>query len=146
MKRIFSFFLFVFFFSSCSNRIPDNVLRLEKMRDVQYDMMRVDEMVEYYRIGDSSYPADQKRKELYTQVMQRHGVTKEEFDRSLAYYSNHPDLLKELLDSIQSSTRQRRILPVESRPAQELTIDSPVPKVLPDSLKFNKFLNRKGKN
>ena len=101
MNRLL-FFIFIFFLSGCQSSVPKNVLPPAKMQSVMWDMMRADEMAQYYIAIDSSFTKAAKSKEWYQTIFKVHGINKEDFKRSLQYYQNHPALLKKVLDSLQS--------------------------------------------
>ncbi|MBB1283085.1 DUF4296 domain-containing protein [Flavisolibacter sp. BT320] len=87
--------------ASCSGEsVPKNVLPPEKMQDVMYDVVRVDEMVDFLRMSDSTYHLFSKRSALYDTVFGLHKVTKERFQQSLKYYQGRPDLLKEMMNNL----------------------------------------------
>ncbi|HEV7333660.1 MAG TPA: DUF4296 domain-containing protein [Flavisolibacter sp.] len=89
------------FIVACSGEsVPKDVLPPEKMQAVMYDVIRVDEMVDFLRMSDSAYQPFTKRTALYDTVFGLHSVTKERFQQSLKYYQGRPDLLKDIMDNI----------------------------------------------
>jgi hypothetical protein len=102
MNRVVFFVFFIFTFFSCKQEIPKNILLPEKMQSIQWEMMQADEMVDYYRLKDSSYATEKKRVEYYLQILQSYKISKEEFHNSVRFYENHPELLKKILDSMQT--------------------------------------------
>ena len=82
-------------------QIPKNIIPPTKMTYVLWDVMKADELANYYRIKDSTWSGIGKHEQLYKTVYQVHHITKEDFRRSMDYYDGHPDLLKPILDSIQ---------------------------------------------
>lgn len=105
---------FLVFFCACSSEpsVPADVLPLEKMEAVFYDVVRADEMVDFLKLKDTTYQLFNRRTALYDSVFAIHGITKTEFKKSLAYYESRPDLLKPLFDDLQkkvtdTSSRQR---------------------------------------
>ena len=103
MRNIF-FFLSsgVLFFCSCgnNNKLPKNVLPQDKMREVLWDMMNAGQYVSSYVLTKDSIDKIGESTKVYGQVLQLHAVSKEEFERSYAYYRDHPDLMKVILDSL----------------------------------------------
>lgn len=90
--------------ASCSGEsVPKDVLPPEKMQAVMYDMIRVDEMVDFLRMSDSAYQPFSKRTSLYDTVFGLHHVTKERFQQSLKYYQGRPDLLKEMISDLHAT-------------------------------------------
>jgi len=103
MRNIF-FFLSaeVLLFCSCGhdNKLPKNVLAQDKMREVLWDMMNAGQYVSSYVLTKDSIDKIGESTKVYGQVLQLHAVSKEEFERSYAYYRDHPELMKVILDSL----------------------------------------------
>ena len=100
--RYFLVTCFFFLFFSCSNRdkVPANVLSPKKMQSVLWDMLRVDQFIVNYVARDTLLDKKQESIRLYEQVFKIHKISREEFQKSLDFYQNRPDLLKVILDSI----------------------------------------------
>lgn len=113
-------FISLFFVACSGESVPKNVLPPQKMQEVMYDVIRVDEMVEFLRMMDSTYQPFSKRTALYDTVFGLHAVTKEKFQQSLKYYQGRPDLLKEMINNIHSkitdTSRKTPALPKEVIP------------------------------
>lgn len=121
--RILLFTCLVFCACNRTPEIPKNVLPPQKMEKVMWDMLRADALLTNPSAADTVGNAYEKRIALYKQVMQLHGTTREELDRSLDFYEKRPDLLKAIFDSLQNKTevlpqqrqidslRSKRILP-----------------------------------
>lgn len=87
--------------TACSGEsVPKDVLPPSEMQAVMYDMIRVDEMVDFLRMSDSTYQSFTKRTALYDTVFGLHKVTKEKFRQSLKYYQGRPDLLKVMMNDL----------------------------------------------
>ena len=98
----FLFLIFIIFISGCQPSVPKNVLPPSKMQYVLWDLIRADEMAQYYISFDTSFEKAAKSKEWYQTVFHVHHISKEDFKRSLQYYQDHPALLKKVLDTLQS--------------------------------------------
>jgi len=85
---------------SCKSGDPDDIIRPPKMKQLQWDLMRADELVEFYKAKDSSYNAEEKRREYYSQIFKSRGTDAASFNKSLDYYTVHPELLNRVLDSL----------------------------------------------
>ena len=95
-------------FFSCNNN-EANILSIREMQDIQWDLMRADEMVDYYKLSDSLYPFEQKRMEYYNKVYSIHHTNKEDFTRSMHYYTARPALLKQIVEGVHTKgQRQER--------------------------------------
>lgn len=104
------YLIFVF---SCTRKqsVPDSILSPDKMGPVMWDIMRADELAEFYSYKDSSFKTIAKHDSLYQTIFNIHKTSRGTFKSSVAYYQNHPDLLKIIIDTIQrrlDSSRQKR--------------------------------------
>ncbi len=72
------------------------------MKNVLWDVMRADEMVEYQISIDSSINRKEKSLHLYQQIFGLHKITAQQFKHSFNYYQAHPRYLKPVLDSLRS--------------------------------------------
>ena len=102
--------LIIYLIISCkpSTRIPSNVLGINKMKKILWDMVQVDQFTIQYISRDSSKNSKQETAILYQKVLSLHQITSNEFKHSLYYYIKHPFQQKILLDSLsQYATRMK---------------------------------------
>ena len=95
---------------SCStDRLPKGVYGQRQMEEILWDMMRADRFSAQYLLKDSArISVKAETMKLYQEVFRRHHTTKQEFDKSLAFYFNHPDLSRDIFDSIAArATREK---------------------------------------
>jgi len=126
MKKCFIYCLLVFLACACSdkNKLPKGVLHKQQMREILWDMIRAGEFLNSFVINkDSSVNKIAESEKWYNKIYQLHKTTKTEFEKSYDYYNDHPDLMKELLDSL--AKRQISTQPLKRDPA-----------FLNDSMKF----------
>ena len=142
--KLFFLLLSVLLLTGCGSDKPAGLLPPEKMQRVQWDLMQADEMIEFYRTTDSTYPAERKRKELYSEILRLHGISQQQLDKSLDYYTAHPVQLKKILDSIQAGGEKLQQQKSDTAPTKIVEIDSVVKAPLrPDSMKRTKLFRRK---
>jgi hypothetical protein len=99
MRR--TLFLTIFFTACASNGgQPKEVLPPHEMGAVLYDVIQADELVDFAKFNDSTYQRFSRRTALYDTVFSLHGVTKNDFRKSLEYYQSRPDLLKDILEDL----------------------------------------------
>ncbi len=101
MKRL-KYFVFIVCLFSCHSSVPKDVLPPQKMESVLWDVMQADEMADYYSGKDSSFRSLSKHVDYYQKIFAIHTISKDDFTKSLAYYEDHPNTLKAILDSLQS--------------------------------------------
>ena len=116
-----------------SNKIPGDVLAPQKMQAVMWDIMRADQFLSDYVLNrDSTKDKDRESIKLYNRVFAFHHITKEEFEKSFAYYRKNPVRLQTMMDSI--SKQKSAILSPDSTGTDTIkkvaleTVDTPVSK------------------
>ncbi|HEX2628877.1 MAG TPA: DUF4296 domain-containing protein [Chitinophagaceae bacterium] len=114
-------FLFIASLYACGGRgIPNGIMKKEKMEMVMWDMLQADDFVREYMINrDSTLDDTAEYINMYERVFRMHGTTRDEFDRSFNYYREHPALMKEVMDSMNTKF-QRLPPPVYVPPATPL--------------------------
>lgn len=104
------FFLMVsfLFFISCSgkNKVPAGILPQQEMGAVLWDLIRADEYIINFILKDSFHKKKHESIKLYEQVFKIHDINKDEFQKSLTFYKNHPGLLQSLLDTLESRKKR----------------------------------------
>lgn len=100
-------FLFIFS-SSCVGklRIPDNVIKPEKMGSIMRDIIKADALAQEISQRDSTKDLRIVNIQLYNTVFAVHAITKEQFDKSYSFYEKNPSLLLTMFDTL--SQRQIR--------------------------------------
>jgi hypothetical protein len=99
--KFFSLTLLLLFIFSCSNKEKRlAVLPANKMKEVMWDMIRADQYVSDFIMKDSTRNKKNESIKLYDEIFQIHKITREQFKKSLDYYSSRPDLLKPIIDSL----------------------------------------------
>ena len=101
----------VVFSLSCANEdhVPRDVIQEEEMNKILWDVVQADQYVNQYLKKDS---LQDKRKEeamaYYDQIFRIHHVTRDQFDKSLRFYLDHPTIGKVLFDSLAIKANRRR--------------------------------------
>jgi hypothetical protein len=70
------------------------------MREVMWDMIRADQYVSDFVMKDSSLNKKNESVKLYEEIFHIHKITRQEFKKSLDYYSTQPDLFRPIIDSL----------------------------------------------
>ncbi len=105
--------LLCFIFTACTSAdkyIPDEIMPVNQMKLVVWEMMQAGELASVQHAKDSAL-LNKKSIELFQEALQMHHVGKEDFYRSFQFYQNHPVLNQILFDSLHAyAERQRQIL------------------------------------
>ena len=100
MKYFPAFFLLLILLFSCARKENKNVLPENKLREVMWDLIRADQYVADYLMRDSTRNKKDESMKLYEEIFHLHKISRDQFKRSLAYYSSQPDLLRPIIDSL----------------------------------------------
>src|SRR5690349_3290457 len=107
MKNWISCFI-ISFCIACGSSLPKGILPTEKMEAVVWDMIQADQYYHEYALKDSlKKNVRVERVELYERVFQMHQITREQFDKSYAYYSSHPKMMQVVFDSLSARGSRR---------------------------------------
>jgi hypothetical protein len=101
------------------------------MRDVLYDLHRVDGAIQ---VAGYNYSHDQEVAGYYKNVLDKHGITQAEFDSSLVWFTDNPQIFNKIypkviarLESdlevekqIRDAAREKRHTPQKNTPQRQL--------------------------
>ncbi|MBO7502469.1 MAG: DUF4296 domain-containing protein [Bacteroidales bacterium] len=111
---------------------PRNVLSVHQMKEVLYDLHRVEGLLSVYGY---EWQLDSTMVKYYGAVLDKHGITQAQFDSSLVWYTDHPQMFdkiyphiiqrleaeqKELSEQLTSGVRDLRRLPQRQVPSFDL--------------------------
>ncbi len=116
MKRLVHIPLLILL--ACNNNLPTGILEPEKMKQVLFNVMQADELVNVKFTADTSLNRLSESVDLYQNVFKIYRISADDFKRSFTFYQNHPEQLIPILDSLQKTTQRRIDIPVKSWPAK----------------------------
>jgi hypothetical protein len=93
----------VFILAGCKNKnkATAGIIPQKKMQAVLWDMMRADLFLADFVLNkDSGLVKTSERIKFYNKIFDIHQITKEQFSNSFSYYKTHPDLFKQIMDSL----------------------------------------------
>lgn len=103
-KRFFTILtVFGLLFGACIRR-PDGVESDKKMASVLADM----ELAEAWLQSSSSVSSDENREAIVRNVLNRHGLSQEQFDSTLNWYLRNPDSYYELCDLTEKELKKKQ--------------------------------------
>jgi hypothetical protein len=88
---------------------PKNVLPVNTMKVVMFDMLKADDWYARIIVGDTLMQKVKEDIPLYDQVFAVHKLTKKQFFDSYHYYESHPVAYKELVDSLESYANNQKL-------------------------------------
>ena len=83
------------------NAVPGGIIQQKQMQAIMWDMMRADQFVTDYIINRN--PGANRAAEsfrYYQQIFAMHKVSRDQFENSFTWYNDHPDMFKEIMDSV----------------------------------------------
>lgn len=109
---LLSFLILVY---SCKRAAPSQVLDEKKMQQVLWDVYRADALSKNLSKNDSVRSVNTNANDLIQKVFKIHHISANQFKASYTYYTNHPVILKRMLDSIYAVQIKREVLPIPAR-------------------------------
>lgn len=101
--RIIAGLLAVLLVTGCSDKdkVPSGIIPREKMEKILWDMVEADQYAAVYLVKDSMrVNVKMETLKLYQEIFQLNQVSRDEFRKSFAYYQEHPELTRNVFDSI----------------------------------------------
>lgn len=89
-------------FAACR---PKGILSSRKMRDVLYDLHRTEAILQ---VSGYNYGHDEEVAKYYQVVLDKNHVTKAEFDSSLVWYTDHPQLFNRIYPKIMQRCQREK--------------------------------------
>jgi hypothetical protein len=108
-QRLVYLLLVIVFLAGCNGGTPKNVLPVNTMKVVMFDMLKADEWYARKLVGDTLMLKVKEDIPLYEQVFAVHKITKKQFYDSYHYYEAHPVAYKELVDSLESYANKQKL-------------------------------------
>lgn len=103
-KYVIIFFLIGWMASCKSKNLSVSVLPMDTMKVVMFDLLIADEWHNTLAVKDTMIGKMKNNFKMYQTVLDIHKITKGKFDSSFNYYTEHPDQMKILIDSLTAYT------------------------------------------
>lgn len=98
---------------------PRGVLSTREMRNVLYDLHRADGAIQ---VAGYNYSHDTELAAYYKSVLDKHGITQAQFDTSLVWYTDNPQIFNKIypavIERLESDLAQQEAI------RQELTLNA----------------------
>ncbi|MEO8412326.1 MAG: DUF4296 domain-containing protein [Ginsengibacter sp.] len=101
MKRTF-FIIMCCLLVSCSgkNKVPAEIIQPKEMQSILWDVIRAQALSTEIARKDSTTNEVTETKALNKKIYGIHKITPATFDKSYAWYTNHPDMMRLIFDSL----------------------------------------------
>ena len=109
MKLLAFLLLITGLFSSCqSNSVPSDIIAVEKMQTIMWQLIQSDEYVNTLVARDTTKKSSTERMKRYQQIFDLNKTSLAEFKKSYRFYIEHPDVTKVMFDSISAKASRER--------------------------------------
>lgn len=112
-KCILIFLLIIFI--SCNRSHNSSIIKQQEMQQVLWDIIRADALAQQIATRDSTKKLSAETVRLTKEVFKIHNITEDQFKKSYAYYSGHPDVLKVMFDSLNVQQIRKNNLEMQQR-------------------------------
>jgi len=123
------FFAFVFIVSCNNSYVPSGVIKPQLMQDIFWDVIRGDILAQEIVKKDSTKNINNESFVITEKIFSIHHINRREFEKSMAFYEKHPELLKIIFDSLNAKQgrkspmsemeRRKNIFEINKRKAEE---------------------------
>lgn len=110
-KSILPVFIFCIIFS-CKPSTPFEIIKPSKMQEILWDVFKADALAQQIIKADSSKSLEKESVMLTKKVFVIHKITEKQFEKSYTYYTQHPDIMKIIMDSINVQQSRMSILAI----------------------------------
>ena len=120
MKRYRVLMLAFIFFTSCNDNsyIPSGIIKPPQMQQIFWDIIRGDVLAQEIVKKDSTKNIKTESFVITEKIFSIHHTNKENFEKSIAFYSKHPQMLRIIFDSL--NARQTRKTSIERNQAKKM--------------------------
>ena len=98
-------------FYSCKDSTPSGIIGQNKMQEILWDIFRADALSQQLINADPAKLLANENTMLTRKVFLIHNITEEQFEKSYSYYTHHPDIMRNMLDSL--NAQQTRVSSLE---------------------------------
>ncbi len=97
-------------FAACSGKesIPSDVLPVDKMKSVLWDIIQAEKFSTQYIARDSGKNVKEETFRLYEDIFRIHNITRDKFVKSYKYYLTRPDITNVMFDSLSAEANRKR--------------------------------------
>ncbi len=107
MKKTACIVFLIVLLAACSNKnkLPNGILPQPKMQAIMWELLSTGEFLNGFVFPkDTAINQATESQHWYNKIFELHQTTKAQFEKSYAYYREHPTVMKVLLDSLSNRT------------------------------------------
>lgn len=88
------------------NKVPSEIIQPKEMQSILWDVIKAESLSAEFARKDSSINEVAETKLLTAKVFEVHKIDSSEFNKSYNWYTSHPDILKSVIDSLNSQNHR----------------------------------------
>ena len=121
MRRIIILLAGLALIASCANKdkVPDGILKPEKMQAVLWDVIKADAFTAEFIKKDSAKNAAAENLKLQQQIFAIHKISKADFYNSYDYYKSNTVVFKKIVDSMVAQAERKKYTNPKSFPTAQ---------------------------
>jgi hypothetical protein len=109
MRNNIIFLLFFLFVTACSpSKNQTNLIELDKMKVVVWQLMKADEFYTRLSVADSTLIRSKKNVQYYQQIFDLYKIDRATFYKDIEFYESHPIEFKILMDSVNELSKREK--------------------------------------
>lgn len=101
---------------------PKGILTSRKMRNILYELHRADAILQ---VAGYAYGHDEDVAKYYQEVLDKNGITKAQFDSSLVWYTDHPQIFNKIYPKVLARCEKEDAYWVEKEHAEQAAQEQP---------------------
>ena len=101
---------FILFSCSGKNKVPAEIIQPKEMQNILWDVIRAQALSGEMARKDSTINEVAETKILTQKVFEIHNITSSAFDQSYSWYTNHPEMMRIIFDSMNIQNQRQNDL------------------------------------
>lgn len=114
MKYFIIIIVFTLFLSCLGkNKVPSEIIQPVKMQKILWDVIRAQALSTQIALKDSTVNEIAESKALTQKIFEIHKITSTAFNQSYIWYTNHPDIMRIVFDSLNAESQRESQLEIK---------------------------------
>lgn len=114
MKNAFFFIACCILFSCLGkNKVPAGIIKPTEMQNILWDVIRAQALSAEIARKDSTVNEVAETKALSQKVFEIHNIKSADFDRSYTWYTNHPNMMLTIFDSLNNQIQRQNVIKIK---------------------------------